>query len=288
MKKQDSYYGSTIVSNFLPTLPALRYLNCCRMAGWHCCNQSYHMQYNTGYPFVFTLFTLNGNGWIKTRNKHYELSAGDILIIPADTPMEYGTSVKRNNISWEFYWLNMDGSYVRQTAAKLWEDNHVVHNCSNADEFSRIFQWFLETSLTEENREFEHSLKIQDLFQKLISQILFQKNTHSLASGNVSERILEYVQINHTQKLTLEELSRHFFLSKNHIIRIFRKRTGYTPYEYIIRYRLIKAAELLYKTTLSVNEISDLTGYCSNSHFTAQFHEFYGMTPTEYREMMLP
>ena len=109
-----------------------------------------------------------------------------------------------------------------------------------------------------------------------------------MESAEAAELILEYIQENYTRKISLEEFSKQFFLSKNQIIRIFRKRTGYAPYEYIKHYRLLKACELLQGTEIPAGEVGSRVGYCNNSHFAAQFRECYGMTPSEYRSMFAP
>lgn len=287
MIKEEKPYGIAMISHFLPTVPALRYLNCCSMAGWHECNRSYHMRYPKGVSVVFIIYTIKGSGRIRSGEECWELNEGDIVVIPPDTPMEYMTASKDHSQSWEFYWLNLEGDYVKQTAKKLREDGYIVHACRNTDAFAGIFRWLLESPVLDHVRESEQSLKIQDLFQQLTSELLFENRGHS-SSDNVAESILTYIQKNYSAIITLEELSHRFFLSKNQIIRVFRKRTGYTPYEYIKQYRLTKACELLVGTSLQVSEIGARVGYSNNSHFAAQFRGLYGMTPSEYRDRLSP
>lgn len=286
MRKENAYYGSEVIARFLPTVSALRYLSCCRTAGWHECNRSYHPRIGKGVPVVLVIFTVRGAGWIKAGDRFWELSEGDFAIVPSNTPMEYATSSKNDNDVWEFYWLNLDGDIVQEMAGKLWDDGHAVHRCSNISTYKKIFRGLLETEDPEETRELEQSLKIQALFHELTSEILYEKNRLSSSSDSIYENILHYIQTNYAQKMSLEEFSRRFFLSKNQIIRIFKKRTGYAPYEYIKLYRLMKACELLQGTKYSVSEVGKRVGYCNCSHFIAQFREAYGMTPVEYRNMV--
>ena len=166
------------------------------------------------------------------------------------------------------------------------------------------------TELSEKVREMEHSRHIHELFQTLLAERVFGRRGNGSASvfaggrsslaewafpaeelsasERVAEQMLELIQSEYAKELTLEGFSRRFFLSKNQLIRIFRKRTGYAPYEYIKRYRLMKACELLQGTALPVNEVGERVGYSNNSHFTAQFRDCYGMTPTKFRGMFAP
>ena len=170
MIKEVKSYGIAMISHYLLTVPALRYLNCCSMAGWHDCNQLYHMRYPQGVPVVFVLFTIKGNGQIQSGKNNWVLHEGDIVVVPPDTPIEYRTIANASSPSWEFYWLNLRGEYVNLIAKKLWEDGCAVHACRNTDLFVRTFRWLLESPLPDRRREFEHSIKIQDLFHQLTSE----------------------------------------------------------------------------------------------------------------------
>ena len=307
MEQQEVNYGLVKFSHFLPTVSALRYLNCCRTAGWHRCNKLYHLRYEAGVSIVFVLYTVRGSGWVQAGTSRWELKEGTLVVVPPNVYLEYATSDNGDRDFWEFYWMNLDGDFVRRTAEKLWEDGLVLHQCLDREYFRQSFHWLLHTNLPEKSREIEHSRHIQEMFQDLLAERVFGRRGNGSASAfaggrnstmetafpvealaaseMVAEQMLEVIQSEYAKGITLEEFSRRFFLSKNQLIRIFRKRTGYAPYEYIKRYRLMKACELLQGTALPVNEVGDRVGYGNNSHFAAQFKDCYGMTTTEYRRM---
>ena len=293
MQIKELYGGFVKSTHYLPTVSALRYLNCCKTAGWHNCNRYYRLEYGQGVPVVFAVYTIKGAGWIKAgqkdaEQKYWELTEGTLCVLPPNTPMEYGTCLKKDNDCWEFFWLNLDGDYVCQTAEKLWQDGHSVHYCRRREPFRQVFQELLQSPLPESIREVEQSQIIQELFQGLIRERMISDTVEMAVSEKVAEQMLNYIQKNYMKKISLDDFCNLFFLSKNQIIRVFRKRTGYSPYEYIKQYRLMKACELLQSTKLPVNEIGICVGYCNNSLFSAQFRECYGMTPVQYRRMFSP
>ena len=81
----------------------------------------------------------------------------------------------------------------------------------------------------------------------------------------------------------MEELAGRFYLSVNQFIRVFRAETGYTPYEYLKRYRLLKACELLRMTEIPVVEIGRRVGFPNASNFIYQFRRQMGQTPAMFR-----
>jgi two-component system, response regulator YesN len=84
--------------------------------------------------------------------------------------------------------------------------------------------------------------------------------------------------------LTTEGVAASLGITGGHLARIFKAKTGLTFSEYLTRYRMKRAAELLQDPSISVGEIADLVGYGDQRHFSALFHRLVGVTPTEFRE----
>ena len=63
----------------------------------------------------------------------------------------------------------------------------------------------------------------------------------------------------------------------------FRESFGETPYQYLIRMRLLHAAKLLAGSRLTIKEISQLCGYGNPFHFSTEFTRFHGCPPREFR-----
>jgi AraC-like DNA-binding protein len=99
--------------------------------------------------------------------------------------------------------------------------------------------------------------------------------------------VIDYMQANLGQKITLAELARLIGLSTSspsYFINMFKAEIGIPPGEYLMRLRIQKAAHLLATTFLSVKEISIQTGFSYlNRNFQKYFRRYYGMAPLEYR-----
>lgn len=282
MIQENAAYGEALITRYLPTATAQRYLNCCTVAGRHRCNGRYYMRYDQGFPQVFVLFTVGGKGWIRIDRQQFALKEGSLAIVPADLPMEYGTDTVERHPSWEFYWLNLEGESVRRTAVQLWEDDLMAHTGLQVNRYEPLFCALMDEQTPLHRRERYHSKQIQTIFDRLLDDRLFHKTP---ADDQRVEDIIHYLQMHCTQDIPLSQLSQHFYLSPNHIIRVVREVTGYTPHEYLLRYRLTKACELLQGSTMPIQEIGWHLGFRNNSHFAAQFRKVYGMAPREYRRV---
>ncbi|MDF2593091.1 MAG: hypothetical protein K0S75_2557 [Clostridia bacterium] len=72
-------------------------------------------------------------------------------------------------------------------------------------------------------------------------------------------------------------------LSTYHFIRVFKQKTGQTPYEYLMDIKIEKAKEMLKNKNHTIIEICFACGFSNHSHFTTTFKKKSGVTPSEYR-----
>lgn len=101
------------------------------------------------------------------------------------------------------------------------------------------------------------------------------------------EELLSYITENIDQPLSLEELARRASLSPFYFSRVFKRETGYTFREYLLKTRVNRAKFYLKTTSLSLKEISYRCGYGSESTFCTTFRHATGLTPMGYRSSSL-
>lgn len=99
--------------------------------------------------------------------------------------------------------------------------------------------------------------------------------------------IIKYIQQNLASDLSLDHLSRTFFLNKYYLGQLFKEVTGFTVAEYIIHRRILRARELL-KTDVTVQQVGALVGYNNTSHFIRTFKKLVGISPKQYQLNKLP
>jgi len=97
----------------------------------------------------------------------------------------------------------------------------------------------------------------------------------------VERFIQERIQL---EDLTRETVAKHVFLNPDYLDRLFKKETGTSVTEYIVRKRLMLAQDLLLKTNLPIGSIAAQTGYSNFAHFSRRFKKQFGMSPADYRK----
>ena len=136
-------------------------------------------------------------------------------------------------------------------------------------------------------RLFSDSL-IQTLTLHLLTNYGVSKPTKQIASGGLPghklNRVKEFVRANLDADLGLSDLASVADLSQFHFARSFRKSTGLTPQQFVMHERIERAKELLQSEDLPIVEVSLLTGFKNQSHFTSLFRKFTRLTPKIWRE----
>jgi AraC-like DNA-binding protein len=97
------------------------------------------------------------------------------------------------------------------------------------------------------------------------------------------KRVVEYVDLHLSAKITLAELAAVAGLSRMHFASQFRAATNLRPHEFVLRRRVQRAGELLQNTTTPIVEIALAMGFQTQAHFTTIFKRFVGSTPNRWR-----
>jgi len=96
--------------------------------------------------------------------------------------------------------------------------------------------------------------------------------------------IINHINSNYADTLTLSNLSKLYFYSASYLSRIFKQVTGFKFAEYVNSIRIMESIKLLKETQLSITQISEKVGYESTTHFGRVFKQITGQSPREYRK----
>ena len=117
-----------------------------------------------------------------------------------------------------------------------------------------------------------------------VTEILYLINSAKIGAKPISsngqiKEIIEYLNDNFMENITLELLERRFFISKYHLCHIFPETTGLTVHQYMTKKRLAYAKELI-KSGKTANYASDAAGFNNYSSFYRSYVNEYGVSPS--------
>lgn len=129
------------------------------------------------------------------------------------------------------------------------------------------------------------------LWSLLLEQVVPQniskskQTTISLDESRVKEAIL-YLEKHFQEHITLEDLASYIHVSKSECCRCFKRTLHLTPFEYLMRYRIFCAANMLQKEDSESRSMSTLAfnvGFNNVSYFNKLFKQYLHCTPGEYK-----
>ena len=145
-----------------------------------------------------------------------------------------------------------------------------------------ITQKYTQLSSATNNAELQTRYQIN-----MIVELTKAVHNHKLSLDKYSppiQRVMEYINLHLGDHISNDDLAANASMSISHLSKVFKKETGGTMTEYIALMRCKKAAGLLKKTDLPVQEISSYVGYSDNNYFVKVFKKIYDLTPSEYRK----
>jgi AraC family transcriptional regulator len=107
-----------------------------------------------------------------------------------------------------------------------------------------------------------------------------------LGSGRL-RRIKDLVDAKMEHDLRLDEMAQSVGLSTAHFARMFRKSTGETPHQFVLRLRLERARTMLRAPDTRILDVAVACGFKTQQHFAQVFRDVCGVRPTEYRQDLL-
>jgi AraC-like DNA-binding protein len=231
------------------------------------------------------MFICEGEGIYTIGQDKYHVSAGDILIFNSGIIHD---ETSNPNAKIKSYCLGLDSVQISgfmpnciissQDSPVIKASNHfiLIHSI-----FSEIYnQLYNESAGAEEICHY--------LTQSLLA-LLLQMSRESIPIKNESEqelgeRIKYYIDQNYRNEITLSSISEALNISSYYMSHTFKKVTGYSPIQYIMRRRIGEAQTLLITTNQSITVIATIVGYNNASYFNKIFTKSVGVSPKRYRD----
>ena len=226
-------------------------------------------------------FIVNGNERIVSKDEFIIINCGDIHGINFDFDLEgldvIGITVLISEEFLKAMLPDIGESIFDDEAAR---GNEEIKNC-----LRRIYQIYSKKSHDYTELAITAQMTMM-LYELCICGAKKEKSSIPINSQKSVERlrgILLYVEENYMEDLSMEGVAERFHFSRTYFTRFFKNYTGMTFKEYLTRYRLEKARELLIETSLTMTEIAMRCGFSDSRRFIISYKKYYGTTPYQYR-----
>lgn len=225
---------------------------------------------------------------IQIGSRYYDLSAGQLCIIPPNTLHRIKWN-SASNATANMMWMSITGEIVRTSYTIYSEQKRSKIYGSDL----RIPGNFIVGEIfAERDRCCEGSAEAIVCYVNAFLSLVLQKvNFHSKSAGvdwtsAIVKELQEYIKAHLDASPNLADLSTHVSLSPNYLCKIFKQVTGETITHYTQNQKIEQSIELLKDDSVSIGEIAERFGFCDQFYFSKVFKSYMCVSPMQYRKSL--
>ena len=225
-------------------------------------------------------YVIDGECVITINGTEYHGKAGSWFWIPANA---YHSFYNVKGTGFKKFWAHFD-AYPDNTIFERLGLSYVIE-IKDGKKVEEIFRKYSDTA---NSKKLSDILLTKAYLTELIAEYInLSSSRDTVIESKEDERFFDLLRIineNKAKSFTNAELASMLYIHPNHLIRLFKEKTGRTPARYITERKMEYARRLIETTRLSVSEISELVGISDTAHFSRLFKSCYDMSPTYCRK----
>lgn len=256
--------------------------------GWEKCEPSHSFGPASRNHYVFH-YVISGTGTLmaddaKGETQTYQVRSGQGFML---FPHQITTYIADQLLPWEYTWVEFDGLRVKEAVelAGL-SKNCPVYRAVSKELCKHMMEEMLYIAQHSDETPFHligHLYLFLDFFTRSSASMNFSQG------GRIRDfymkEALSFIEQNFQNDISVEEIAAVCGLNRSYFGKVFRDTVGKSPQEFLMSYRMAKAAELLKLTPLSIADIGNAVGYPNQLHFSRAFKKIYGLSPKNWRKV---
>jgi len=251
------------------------------------------------HEFWELVLILSGTGMHVTKRQRYPVVAGDVFLI---RPRQvHGYEEKKDlrliNILFDKKRLSLPLYDIREmpgfhtvftlTPKRRVQDDGKSFLHLSAEALGHVEA--LVDSLEHELRERAPGFQFMasTLFMQILGHLcrcFSEEEAHDSQSLLRLGRVICHIEGNYAEAISLKDLCSIAHMSNSTLLRHFHRALGCSPMDYLVRFRITKASELLRQTRLSTTQVAFQVGFSDSNYFSRQFRRVMGCSPREFRK----
>lgn len=242
----------------------------CHICGISYCDGEYFISRKKSNIYCIE-YVISGTGTVKTNGKTFYPKKGDVYMLMKDKEHIYYSDKKE---PWTKIWFNISGS-LADKLMRIYNPagETLFENADVYDEFAEFIEMAKNKNMP--------GKKIMDECSVIFHRILIK--LQKIQPKTESDAVRDYIDAHICEPIRIEDLASLIYRSRSQTIRIFKKRYGITPYQYILNGKAEAAKSMLLNTNMSVKEIAFELSFADEHYFSNVFKKITGMTPKKYK-----
>lgn len=240
------------------------------MFGKHDFKKHFHTSYSIG-------LILNGVHKVDINGEDIVAKTGSIKIINP-----YEIHIADGTLSWKYANFMPNENLIKNIAKQISDDEVKseikFHNTITDQKAIGYFK-----SLYISAKDDKSKILYEENMILFISYLLKNFAYNNFPKKDVSyslNRAIDYIHEYFLEEITLDKLSFESKISKYHLIKLFKNKTGFTPHQYIMILKIEHAVKLI-NMGENLSQVAFMCGFSDQSHFIKTYKKYFGYTPSK-------
>jgi AraC family transcriptional regulator of arabinose operon len=229
-------------------------------------------------------YIIEGKGIYQVNDITYNLGKHQIFLICPGATTYYVADPKD---PWKYIWIAFNGIKAKEylELAHL-DEEHLICEFHKPD----LLIGYIQGILNAHELTYANDLKREGNLLLFLSEII-QSQKESNQSANIHDypykvyvnHALDFIEHNYEKGIKVTDIANYIGINRSYLSNIFKKVLNVSVQEYLVNYRLTKAATILRTTSIPIGNIAKAVGYDDSLTFSKVFKSFKNVSPSEYR-----
>lgn len=225
-------------------------------------------------------YVINGKGILYLNNVPYPIHEKQAFLMP---PNVVAFNQADRDDPWSYIWIHFNGNKVPELlhSINLTKDTPVY---TAPDSYQNI-EACMQKLLHSHSEELLCIGLIYELFHHM--RFVLPPSSSEVVQDTQTlkyiKMVIDYISHKYSDPIHITDIADYCALDRSYLSKMFKLATNYSPQEYLIRYRLKKAKQLLKDSTMPIQHVAYAVGYNDPFSFSKIFKKELGLTPSEYR-----
>jgi AraC-like DNA-binding protein len=249
--------------------------------GWERMRSDYIID-RADFPFSAIECVAEGTGTLELSGVCYRLAAGTTF---AYSPNMAHRITSDTNAPMLKYFI----TFADETAGRLLAGSALAGGCcvqlSSPQGVIDVFEWLQREGMSETPTAPQICAALLPVLLMKISENAIPYGTLDFRALETYERAKRLIEEHFLSLRSAEEAARAAHIDASYLCRLFRRFGRTTPYRFITKLKMNRAASLLLDRRMMVKEVADALGFADAFHFSRTFKRVYGISPERFQRL---
>lgn len=233
-------------------------------------------------PHYIIHYILDGKGIYQTGGRKFELSKGQGFLIEPETLTFYQADQEH---PWTYLWIGFGGARAKAFLQDIGlNSSQLTFQCARGEELKQIVFRMLEHRQATTSNAYYLQGKLYEFFSVLSHDITLEEHPEIAPENNYIQEAITYIRNNFSLGIRVTDIADHLNVNRSYLYTLFMEALGMSPKDFLTKFRVSRARELLTLTDFPVEHIAHSCGYHDALVFSKSFKNLIGTTPREYRK----